>query len=106
MALPATPGLLVQRQLRFCEGPESGAAGRVSVRTPRGTCNSSDRERCARPRMCGPKELAGRREDVLGGLSECVNRGRICGGGGVSQRGEVLRLGTSQGPRGQVSGGV
>ncbi|KAM7338184.1 hypothetical protein ACRRTK_001668 [Alexandromys fortis] len=100
LALPATPGLLTQRQLRFCEGPESGAAGRVSVQTPRGTCNSSDHERCARSRMCGPKEQAGRREDVLGGLSECVDRGRICGGEGVLQRGELLRLGASQGPKG------
>lgn len=61
LALPATLGLLAQRQLRFCEGPESGAAGRVSVQTPRGTCKSSDHERCARSRMCGPKEHAGRR---------------------------------------------
>lgn len=77
MALPATPGLLTTRPLFFCKGPESGAVGRVSVRTMGGMCSSSDHEIVCVSKDVWPRERVGRQEAVLGGLCECVDHGRI-----------------------------
>lgn len=69
--------------LFFCEGTESGAVGRVSVRTVGGMCSSSDLEIVRVSKDMWPRELVGRQEAVLGGLCECVDLERIYREGGV-----------------------